>query len=153
MHLLEGRRKRFITKAMSRAGNSFLLRGRMSGFSSQIFSLACCFVTTKHQMGLRKSVWCEMLRHLHPSSSLPPKVEGDLPQFKGNLPLNCFHFTRRKIIDNFLGHKCFTLRSTLSFLCVSKHPRVGLMLTQPLQRASQLQDLSAPSFPRRSGNL
>lgn len=93
---LQGRRRCFRAKAMACACNAFSLRGRMSSFSFQIFSLACCFVTTKHQMGSRKSAWCEMLRHLHPSSTPPPKVEKDLLQCKGNVPLNCFYFSRTK---------------------------------------------------------
>lgn len=60
----------FVAKAMARSGSVFLLWGRMSRFSSQIFSPACCFVTTKHQMDLRKGAWCEMLRHLH----IPPAL-------------------------------------------------------------------------------
>lgn len=75
----------FIAKVM--ASNAFLLWGRISSFNSQLFSLACCFVTTKHQIGLRKGVWYEVLRHLKPSSSPPQEVEGDQGLCHIELPL------------------------------------------------------------------
>lgn len=50
-HLLQARRKQLVVQA--RAGNAFSLRGRMNTFSSQVFSLTCCFGTAKHRDGLK----------------------------------------------------------------------------------------------------
>lgn len=50
-HLIQARRKRLVAQA--RAGNAFSLRGRMNTFSSQVFSLTCCFGTAKHQDELK----------------------------------------------------------------------------------------------------